>query len=94
MLTIENDWEKLTYKWNGETVETIEMVCIELVAGFGDKSFQARMTPVTRYYMDSGHSYSVNTHVLEVYISSIDQWVELEKAERVTGVHNGERWLT
>lgn len=88
-LTCANNWEYLTYAWDGRPVEKITNVTV-----FDDDGFPlvipAKFVEETRSYDDMGHTYSTRMKVLMVKWELLGIWVPIERDEvlkKIIGVH-------
>lgn len=90
MLTIHNDWEYLTYKWNDVKVENISVIRYNHDGRNHD--VMAHMRPTEIPYTDMGHHYTAKTNVLEVFIPMLNQWVEVTDTKYIKGVYT-DRWM-
>jgi hypothetical protein len=75
MLRMKNDWERLSYWWDGKLLDEVTHVEME-----GQGKLRARLRPTTRRYSDHGREHTVETRILEVYVPFLMDWVTLPYA--------------
>jgi hypothetical protein len=81
-LTITNDWQKRTYWFDNQSINDKKIVSVTIE---GIK-IPARFVQRHVEYSDHGHTYGTNTVILQVWIETIEDWIDLNNLKLVTAI--------
>lgn len=92
-LTYTNNWEVLTYLWDGIPVTKIKFVTVRTPLG-GEHTVPAKFVEKSRTVHDMGHTYTATTEVLYLKWELLGAWVPIERDDylaNIVGVHPAPR---